>query len=256
MANIKFFDANVLNEDATYTLTSADSDLANYLYDRDRTTKLTSVGSDDVTDEVYLITFASAKTVDAIIVDNHNIKAGDIKYWNGAAYVDFSTAISYSGNTNSTDYHTFDSVSTERIQITMNTTQVVDAQKFIGQFYAFEELGTLTANPSSWSQSFPEASLNHTGADKGSIYVLFGKKYKCKMSFDNAVDADVTLIETLKNNGQSFFIWPCGSTTTFTDIGFRVQDIFFVNFTSPFNPQPRNDLLGVGTTLDVSMEEV
>ena len=60
--NMKFFDKNVIDGDATFTFTSATESLAEYLYDNDRDTKLISIGSDDVTDEVLLITFDEAKT--------------------------------------------------------------------------------------------------------------------------------------------------------------------------------------------------
>jgi hypothetical protein len=253
--NLRFIDENQIDADATFVFTSASTALAKYLYDNDRTTQLTSSGSNDATPEVFTITFTSAKTMDRIFVDNHNIKSGTLKYWNGAAYVDFSSAIAWSASATTSNFYEFNSVSTLRLQLTMNTTIVVNAEKVVGQLRGFAELGEVATNPSDFPVSFPEASVMHSTSKGGNVYVFFGSKFRTAMTFSDASDADVTLFETLKNLGTPFYVYPNGGQTTLTNRAFRTQDMYFVNYTNPFQPELKAGLLGINTVIEVILEE-
>ena len=253
--NVKFFSKNLLDENGTYVFTSASQIAASYLYDRSATTKFESVGSDDVTNEVMTIIFTGSKTIDRIFMNIHNIKSGTIKYWNGASYVDFSTAIALSGNADTTSYFEFDSVDTDKLQVTLSTTIVVDAEKSIAGLLAFTELGTMDSNASKVKKSYPKKSVQRENSDGGSINVIFGKKYKANWKFTDASVSDVILMETVDNLGSPVFIWPCGGTGL-TDYGFRLQDIYFVNYISAFDPNQKSDLPDIASIIDCDFKEV
>lgn len=251
---IQFYDVNSINVEATYAFTSATNSLSYFLYDENRDTKLISSGSDDVTDEVYQIDYAESKTFDAIHIDNHNIKAGKIEYWNGAAWVDFSTPIAYSGETESTHFHTFNSVSTEKIKLTMNTTQTVDAEKFVGQLRAIGVLGTVNANPSEFDPSFyQKRTINETATGK-TVNVNFGESYRAEYFFTDADSTDITLFESLKNRTNSFYVYNCGGVSTFTDLFFRLQDIFRVTIVNDFKPRPKSNILNLNSVYVFEVE--
>ena len=227
--NVKFFGPNQIDENATYTFTTANSNLSSYLYDRTRSTKLISIGSSDAANEDWVIDFGTSKTFNRLYVDNHNIKSGNIQYWDGAAYQSFSTAATWSANAATTSYFEFNSVSCTKIRLRGSTTIVVDAQKYVGELIAFTEIGTIGTNPVGFDPEFVDKAVKNEGATGGSIFILFGSKYHATLNFTDADATDTALLYTLKTLGTSFFIWPCGGIGQ-NEHGFRLQDIFFVNF--------------------------
>ena len=254
--NVKFLDENRIDNNATFAFTSAATALSIYLYDNNRDKQLVSSGSNDATDEVFQIDFAVDKTFDRIFVDNHNIKAGKVEYWNGAAWVDFSSVIAWSANTDTSNYYEFDSVTTGKVKLTMNTTQVVDAEKVVGQFRCFTELGTVVVNPSSMQPIFAESSVLHNMEGAGSLYVRFGERYETVMNFMDSADVDMTLFRALKNRGLPFYTYPSGGLTTRTQEGFRTQDMYYVNYINNYSPTVKANIFGIGTALSMHLKGV
>lgn len=251
----KFYRKNKINDGATFTFTSADETLASLIYDRKRTSRLSSVGSNDVTNEVWVIEFDQASDIDTILIDNHNLKSGNVKYWNGSAYTNFSTTASWSTNADTTTLFEFNSVNTTKIQITMSTTMTVDAEKTVGEVYVLETIGSPQVAPSQISREFIEDSRSHKKSGGGNLYVFFGKKIQLDYRFSDADATDVALFESLKDLKEEFFIYPCAGDAQ-TDIGFRLQDIYLVNYTNTFKPEFRSNLMGLSTAISLKLEEV
>lgn len=253
---IKFLDSNYLDSNTSYTFTSANTALAKFLYDRKTNTKLQSSGSDDLTPEVWIFDYGADKDIDRLLITNHNIKAGKIEYWNGAAYVDFSAAIAWSGNSTTQNYYEFTSVSTDKIRLTMDTTIAVDAEKSVGGFYAFEEIGMLTTNPTKSDPIFNESSKVYETSNAGNVYVFFGSKFKVVLKFKKAYTTDMTLIRTLKDRGKPFFVYLCGGQADLVEEGYRIQDIYLVNYVKDFKYKLVNALHNVGVKIDIDLREV
>mgnify|MGYP006268871513 CR=1 FL=1 len=254
--NLKFFYGNLIDNKASFAFTSASTDLSSYLYDNDKRTKLQSVGSNDATPEVWTITFAASTTFDSLHISNHNIKSGTLKYWNGSTYVDFSTPISWSGNAAVANYYHFNSVSTTKIQLTMNTTMVVNAEKYVGQIATMVLMGEVVNNPSQFDPDFPEDAIVHSTAKGGIVYVLNGYKFYASITFQ-ASDADMTLLRTVKDQWLPFFIYPCGGSTSYAQEGMRVQDIYLGCWVNSFKPSlPKNRIVGAYTEIVMEFREV
>lgn len=253
-----FYTNNKLNDDCTYTFTSASTSSAMYLYDRKRNYKLYSVGSNDATPEVWDIEFQSgnAQTISAIFMDSHNIKSGTIKYWNGSTFTDFSTAISLSNNTAETSFWAFNSVSTTKIRLTLNTTMTTNAQKVVGELVVFNLLGTPESQPSSYTIKYKERSFEHKTATAGSVYVYFGKKASINVTFSDATYSDVALFETLKNLGEPFYFYPSGGAYEGVDTGLRIYDLFNVNYVNEFTPNLKSNLLEINQSVALELNEV
>lgn len=252
-----FFTKNRINSGSTFVLTSAPSISTSALFDRKRSPKLASIGSNDATDEVWQITFIGdvAKNISAILMDNHNIKSGDIKYWNGSSYVNFSTPITLSGNAAETSFFSFTQVSTSRLQFTFSTTMVVNAQKYVGEITAFDLIGTPSRVPSSFVISQKERSVIHETANGGNVYVFFGKKSKIKLTFSDASYSDIDLFLSLKELGDVFFIYPSGGLYEGVDIGLRLKDIYQVNYVNDFSPNLKANVLEVNQSLALELQE-
>lgn len=251
----KFFDQNHIDADCTFAFTSADESLASNIYDNDMTSKIISIGSNDATPEVFEITFPAAVTFDSAFVGGHNIKAGDFMYWNGSAYTDFSTAISWSANSSTSNYYTFNSVSTTKIRVRANTAIVADAQKYIAELRVFLRLGTVEMDPSSVDLSITDKSIEHIGSTGGSLFVLFGKKYQADIMFSDVSATDAALFLTLKELGHPFYIYPGGGESR-TEYGFRVSDMYLVNWVNSFEPKLKGNLFGIGNQIRMEVHEV
>ena len=60
---------------------------------------------------------------------------------------------------------------------------------------------------------------------------------------------------TLYDRNDPFYIYPSGGTV-YTQRGFRLQDMFFVNLLNDFEVKPKNSLLGIGSRILVEVGEV
>ena len=185
---------------------------------------------------------------------NPNIKAGELKYWNGSSYASFSTAVSWSGNTETDQYFEFNEVTTIKFQLTMNTTLVVDAQKQVGQLRILNEVGTMTANPRSANPKWDESSINKKTANNGSVFVSLGEKYSVDLDFQDSDDTDRALIRSLKALGEPFFIYPGGGSAN-DEESFRIRDMYLVNFINPFSFKLRGNLFDTGVMGRLKLRE-
>src|SRR6267378_555364 len=116
---------------------------ANYPLQRDPDIAWITSGSVDSDNTTWTVDITDQRPVTNILLIDHNFKSYTIKYWNGSAYVDFPTAINVSGNTKGTNAHSFASVNTSKIQITITGTQVANSDKFMHQFIATTKIGQL-----------------------------------------------------------------------------------------------------------------
>lgn len=255
--NIKFYSKNLIDDNATFSFTSANTAFAHYLYDNQRNNKVISLTSNDTTNEVWTITLNGTQAFDTIFIDNHNIKSGTLKYWNGSAYADFSTPIAWTANTSTTNLYSFTAVNTNSVQLTMSTTQLTNAQKYVGELRLFSLIGELVKNPSSINnlEFYRKKTVNETVAG-GNILTLYGNKFKVSFTLNDATETDVSLIENLANYAFPFYIHMCGGLTTYTQRGFRIQDMFFVNYINDFIPQLKENILDIGTIIEVELWEV
>jgi len=226
---IRFFTSNYVNSKCTFSFTSALLANSSMLYDRMDNTRLVSVGSNDTTDEVWDITFPISTTINSIFAKDHNIKSGNIKYWDGAAFVNFSSAISWSANTATDSFFQFTAVATTKIRVTMNTTMVANAQKYINTLFVMNEYGPLSngyltnkVGPED-KTTYHEDVINYDSG--GAMVIPYGKSFAADVMLGNLNSTDSNLLYTMKNSGRPIIVYPCGGV----DQGFypfRTQDIF------------------------------
>ena len=253
---VKFFYDNVIDSDATFTFTSATNSLSTYLYDNNYDTRLVSSGSNDATPEVWTIEFLSAKTIDKILVANHNIKSGELEYWTGAAWASFTSAVSWSANSATNSYFAVTQVSTTKIRLTINTTITVNDEKRVGQIRAMKQIGEVETNPSEVNWKLKKKKRIHEVGTGGVVQVVFGEKYSASYRFTDASNADITLFNSLNINHNPFFIYPGGGDTTITDWGFRIQDMWLINYISDFKPNLKSNIFGLGYVIEITVAEV
>lgn len=254
----KFFNKNKLNSSQTYSFTSADTDLAKYLYDDDFSTQLTSSGSDDLTPEILTITFGTTVTADAIFVGNHNIKAGNIQYSddNQSSWKDFSAAIAWSANSNTYDYFPFTQVSgITDLRLTANTTITADAEKVIGQLRLLEEFGEMSRGISYLKYFERKAKTSNISQKGRKVLTILGKYREMLIGWNKLPSTDMDLLTNFDDAFEEKYVYPCGGTLTYNEKGWRKQDMYLMNIESDLEPEIQGMKLGLGENIMVRFSE-
>ena len=205
MDGIKIVGENFINEYNGYAFVSG-STSESYLYDQKRATAWLSSGSDDLTTEYIEVTFNNwqgepvLRTFDRIILLGHNIKAGQLQYWDGSAWADL-TGGTITGNTETDNIIEVTSVTTYKFKIKMTTTQVVDAEKYIGELKVCQHV----LSPY-WLSSYPmtaeQKSGNYRNAEGGLISWKEFTKQGGIFSIENIAKADMDILMPYMKTGE------------------------------------------------------
>lgn len=245
---VKFFDANaawLVNGGTIVDTLGTGSSVVQYLLGKSRYTYWSTVGSNDSTVETLTLTFPSY-AVNRIFVVGHNWKQFTCKYWNGSAFVDFSSVlgingalsvISESAFADNTAYYEVAPVTTTQIQFTITKTQIANQEKTATFIIATSELGTL--------QGFPGISPATVTRNFQQMKMPSGKSkiVKAPESYDLILDfspyaasapysADLDLMYQLHDRDTPFLLWACGGRRGLTYFKYplrqlRLQDIFY-----------------------------
>lgn len=146
---LQIFGENIV---VSANLASASSGFASIgnIRDRKYNTKWQSVGSNDATQEDLVIYFLSssgvqvAKTFDTIILLNTNMKSGYAYYYNGSEWISLPETII--SNLDVPDkLFSFDAVSGDSLRFWLNTTQIANQNKYLGELKVCKHVLTLDA---------------------------------------------------------------------------------------------------------------
>lgn len=250
---VKFFKRNkgLKSDGATGTASPSGDSSAEFIIDRNRITHYRSVGSDDTTTETIDIALTGSNTIDRLLLVDHNLKDFDITYDSDGVgtFLNFTSVIGLDGSVgggiietafaDDTAYYEFDSVAVFGIRIIANTTQVVDAEKFINQLIITEEVGTLNGFPDL------QPTINNNERDR---IMLSGRHSVTKsdqffgvvMGFDpypaqsSDFQSDLLVAQNVFARLESTLVWLSGGKRntgvvdpfSFTLKTFRLRDIF------------------------------
>jgi len=250
---IKFFDKSksLLKDGATIAASTNDA-AADFVLSMNRNIRWDSVGSDDITTETLTITFDSAKTIDRILLVGINAKAFQIKYNTSTDFANVVTldgtesTINITGFDKDTAYFEFDAVSATNIVITIDTTQVVDAEKFITMVIPTAEIGTLTGYPG--VEPLTRANEKRAMTQSGRFVTQKGfEAFSAKLSLEHTIQADVTVFNTLFESQPPFLVWLCGGNfgTTYFSVelkNWRLKDLYQVQTLGEIETNFRNNI--------------
>jgi hypothetical protein len=268
---VKFFEKNYsLFKDGATASASSNEDAVNYLLDTNVYTRWESVGSNDVTVETITITLNESKTIDRLLLLEMNLKDYDVKYHNGAMFVAFTNVVGVNGLAKSgitetaqalpSYYYEFDSVTTDQIQITMNTTQTANDEKYINGVVVTEEIGTLEGFP----RVKPSSSRNETKVKTLSRKYIVQKTYETseiRITFKtHPFQNDLDIIETLFNREDTFLVYPCGGRTgtdyfKIEQINWRLKDIYNMQIINKLKNEFEKGVYTIGFNKTISMVE-
>lgn len=252
---VKFFErSRNLFVDGASAVTSSGQAAANRALDRNPLTKWRSVGSTDATVETFEVTFPQTYVIDRISLLDINLKEFTIKYHNGVSFVDFSNVIGIDGAifggitettfADTTAYYEFDAVSTDRVLITMQSTQVVDQEKIINQIICTSELGTLQGYPLINSLTHSKNQRTRKALSGREVIQKSIETTEVRLDFRNYPPGtdyhpDADLMFDLFDRDNNFIVWLCGGRRgtdyfRYTLRGFRLEDQYEMQVSRDF----------------------
>jgi hypothetical protein len=261
-SQIMFFTKNAADyQNSAVVLTASEaSALAPNLQKRSNQTGWMTTGSVDSNNTTILCNFVNLAFLTNIILVNHNFAAFTIQYWNGSAYVDFSTPINVSGSTDTTTNFIFSQVQTTKILITILGTQVPNTDKRMTQLIATTLIGQLNGWPIIQAPSFQtNKAVNQMLSGKSWIGQNLGG-FQCTLAVNIWSNGnDLSVVETLYGSGEGFLVWLCGgSQTQFSSVrqGYSLQDFFLMKPSDYYTPEWAMGLYKSGMKIAMALVEV
>lgn len=219
-----------------------------------------TTGSSDAAGTALIVTFPTAIVTDVHLI-GINWKAFTIQYWNGSAYVDFSTPIVETANAASEKEYSRVAVEIGQIRIVISATFVANDDKFCAQLILTQLIGAFGIEPM--------VSDFLIGKNRQLIDMLSGKKLvqrrigavSMTISQNNVTtDSDLSLVETLHDYHSGFLVWLCGGTTTQfpsgVRVGWRKKDLYLMNIASELAPNYEDGRYGFGILVYFNLVEV
>ena len=259
---IRFFEKNKADfSDAAVVATASQGvGFETFALNRSNLSAWVTNSSVDADNTTFTIDFGDLHYIDSVLLVKHNFKAYTVKYWDGSAYQDFSTAINVSGNSDETKFHQFTAVNTTKVQLTITGTMTANQDKFLYQFIVTKQIGQFNGWPVIKN---PIVSRNRQFSKmlsgKQSVREMIGA-FSCTLSVKTLSNsADLDIIESLYLSNEGFLLWLCGgSESQFSSsrIGYRMEDLYLMKCHNEYKPEFYNGLYKAGIVTTVDLVEV
>jgi len=252
-----FFDKNFMDldfADPTITVTDAvatntGQSFVNNTRDRKNHTGWATSGSTDAAGTKLVGDFGQVRTIDSIVLVGHNFKSFTLKHKDGS-FIDFSTVIAPTTNTLATTFHEFDAVTFQEWELIVNSTFVVDDDKFLAQIIMTTKIGQFVGNPEI-RRVVLDQNKKTVQSESGLFHIKESPtSYAAQLRFKQySDDTDLSLMETVMFDKKlGFLFWPAANDEAqFKNkrVGYRLEDIFFVKSINEWSP---NWAKGIYTT--------
>lgn len=270
---VKFFkQSKNLLESGTSITASSGQPASDFALDLNDFSFWRSVGSNDITQESLVLEFGSAITINRLLLLDINWKKFNVKYDLAGVFTNFTGAVGLDGSLGTIDettfadntaYYEFDSVTTTKLQILVDTTQVVDEEKYLSQVISTEELGTLVGFPIVQSV-IKSKNVRKKRVMSGRINIQGSIEiFRTTLNFNNYppnLTADLDLMFTLFDSDDPFIVWLSGGRrgTEFFRYelrGFRLRDAKQVRIVNDFNDRFNKNIYTGPVRLRANFEE-
>jgi hypothetical protein len=258
---IVFFEKSVCDYSNTSVVATASEgdDYAHLPFNRDNLTAWVTSGSTDASLTTYEVDFGDYRYFSEIVLLKHNFKSYTLKYWNGAAYVDFSTPVNETTNTLDVKRHSFTEVFSQKVKLTINGTMTANDDKFLFQFIVTNLLGQFAGWPVIGTPAFvTNRQVTKMLSGKVSVQESLGG-FKFDLSVPNwRIQADLDLIDTLYRLREGFLVWLSGGNEDqffAAREGYRLEDLYLCRLTSDQSPKYAKGFYKSGLDLKLQFQE-
>lgn len=242
------------------TASNNGQEFLNFTRNRNNESAWFTTGSNDAANTQIDIDLGVSIAFDRFFLVSHNLKSYTVQYYDGSTYVDFSTPISETTNSLSTNEYIFDSIEAQYIRIVITGTQVADSDKEIKQIIVTNSIGQL--------MGWPQVRKATYDLNKSTVALLSGKNYVSRQrggfSFEIRVsnyniDSDIEILEQIYFSPNSVLVWiNAGDSSQFsrTHVGYRPQDIFLMTTRDEFEAEFYKYLYQAGLKFRMQLVEV
>ena len=252
LASITVTDATATNPGQAFT---------DFLRNRNNTSAWVTTGSNDAANTTLVYDMTDERDISVILLVLHNFAAYTLKYWNGAAYVDFATPISVTGNTAETSFHEVTQVSTSRLQLIITGTIVADADKKMRQTIISDKI--VTGQLEGWPLiKKPRHTTNKkvTTMLSGKVNVLESVgAFSADLSVRHwSISADLDIVEEIFLGKRGVLMWLSGGDEaqfTQSRIGYRDEDIYLVRAINDYSPEYVSGVYVNGLKIQLKLKE-
>lgn len=227
------------------------------LYDKDSVSKWQTTGADDDATTVILqVDFKEAgvavsRTIDRVMLLNHNLKSVTFQYYDGSTWQDLLTTQTLD---DSVSVISFTEQSTEKFRLLCDETQVADENKYVAELIVCALQLDIGDDMVSYSITHRQ-KVSEIELLDGSIHRTVIKhspnrtlKYEARCQFRLLSEATLESLRDIKDAGQAFLWQPESSQ--------RPDEIYLVNWAGSFNYQYSSTYKGAGFNLEMSLKEV
>lgn len=256
MAEPKIYTKNYVSADCTINLSHTPSSFPN-AYDRDKESQwVTSGANDDATLVSVEVIFKEGsvqvqRTIDRLMLINHNWKDFTVYYHDGA---DYQTWQAVTGETDSTTILTLASHTTGQIKIEVTATQTADAEKAIGELIACALQSDIGRDMVSYEVVYNSNATALRMGDGGvqQQYKRFSpnrfEKYEARVAFEFIAESKLEELYGIKKEGQPF-LWQPESVS-------RPDEVFLVNWLDTWKYKYLSTNKGAGFRLEFTITEL
>jgi hypothetical protein len=244
-----------------FPVTIAGQDFVDFVRNRNNTSAWLTTDSTDAAGTKLVIDMTDDREFTEIILVKHNLKAFTIKYWDGASFVDFSTPISETTNTETTNHYSFTKVVSDMIEIVITGTQVADDDKVIHQIIVTDEV--LTGQLDGWPvirrpRFITNKKISNMLSGKVNVVESVGG-FSMELAVTNwNIDADLDIIEEVYFGRRGVLVWISGGNQTqfsHLRVGYRKEDIFFMRATNDYSPEWNRGIYNNGMRIRMRLQE-
>ena len=258
---IRFFEKNKIDiSEPNISIAASQGDTyTDFVRNRSNLSAWQTTGSVDADNTTFEIDLVDPRSIDSIILIKHNFKSFTLQYWDGASWVDFSTAINPSTNTAETTFHQFTLVTTTKLKLTILGTIIANADKFLYQFIATEQIGQLNG----WPIVKPVIGRNRQRSK-----MISGKESVREQIDATQVklnvncwsnSADLSIVEELYDSNDGFLVWLSGGDESqFSSVrqGYRLEDLYLMKCIGEYKPAFYKGLYPSGLVIAIDLTEV
>lgn len=272
---VKFFDTSkCLGVNGGTAQASNGDATAIYAIDRNPYTYWYTTGSSDASTETLEIDFGQTVPITRLLLLLHNFKSFTVKYDLSGAWTDFTSVVGMDGSLSTISestfadncaYYEFAEVTTSKILISVATTQVANAEKFLSQAIVTSEIGTLQGFPiikpvvldrNSKQKQTLSGKYSVTKADETASVTIDFSGYPSAAAYN--VDIDTAL--QLHDSDVPFLVWLCGGRRgsnffRYTLRGYRLQDVFQMQVIKAFQLSYSQNVYMNGLNASVQLAE-
>lgn len=233
MARMEMLSENRLNTTTQLKLDSG-TDLASYLFDRSVALGYSSNGYNSNTSTVISVEFSSPVVLSNVILQNHNLKAFRL-FYNSVTANALVPAVS--GNSATSSYFFFNSVTVSSVQLQMDTTIAGGVEKTVGEFVVAERQVQFERNPSvqKWRPTIFRKQIEHEMPGGGTAIFNIRDNYRASLSWKFITTSFRDALFSVFSTADPLYFLPFPTTTGWDGAAYEtvwVGDFDFMHATN------------------------